>query len=129
MSSLLSSSLLANLDVSTVLVCCTVFAIVSWLIQKRLKTKNLPPGPTNMLFVGCIPALLIKRKTVPDLFEELSKEYGPLCMLPAPFGQKALIISGSEVLREALSKPEFNCSPKFPTLEADYGDILKGKGK
>ena len=125
----LLKSLLQSIDIYTVLLSVTVFVIVSWLIQNRLLTKNHPPGPTHWPIVGCIPELLIKRKLLYELFEELSNKYGPVCLISAPFGQRAVIISGCEALREALSKPEFDEKAEFPSLEEEYGELFKGKGK
>ena len=125
----LLQSLLQSIDIYTVLLSVTVFVIVSWLIQNRLLTKNLPPGPTHWPIVGCIPELLIKRKLLHELFEELANKYGPVCLISAPFGQRAVIISGCEALREALSKPEFDEKAEFPSLEEEYGELFKGKGK
>ncbi|KAG8540444.1 hypothetical protein GDO81_019283, partial [Engystomops pustulosus] len=85
---------------ATLLIATTVTAFlyfIKW--WKRIKEKNLPPGPTPIPFLGNIVQL--GTSELPQSLVKLSGTYGPVYTIYLA-NQRAVILVGYDVIKEAL---------------------------
>ncbi|KAG8540176.1 hypothetical protein GDO81_019755 [Engystomops pustulosus] len=85
---------------ATLLIATTVTAFlyfIKW--WKRIKQKNLPPGPTPIPFLGNIVQL--GTSELPQSLVKLSGTYGPVYTIYLA-NQRAVILVGYDVIKEAL---------------------------
>ncbi|XP_072014455.1 cytochrome P450 2J3-like [Amphiura filiformis] len=70
----------------------------------------------------------IKNKSnILEMIESLSKQYGPVCCLSLPFGNKMIIVSGYEAVNELLTCPGMG-EDRPPFSQDNPDELLKGLG-
>ncbi|CAH1791288.1 unnamed protein product [Owenia fusiformis] len=96
------SSIHETLGIPTMLIFTTVFLLSLWIVTRRQKYSNLPPGPRPLPFIGNL-LLLIKTPSTYKLFHELAQQYGGIFTIW--FGsQCTIVLSNVDTLREAFVK-------------------------
>jgi cytochrome P450 family 2 subfamily J len=96
--------------VALVVLVVAYFAMGAW----REWRSNLPPGPYGLPILGYLPFLSL---TAPHLdFLKLGKKYGDIFRLKLG-SETVIVIHGVEVIKEALSRPEFLGRPEIGVLK------------
>ena len=121
-------------DVRTVLLSVVTFLISAWLVHSyAYRVSNLPPGPRSWPIVGCMPYLIGLRMRYKnnrsELYKALHKEFGPVCYLALPFGQKLVIFSGHEAGIESLNFPGIGEDRPYLLPENNPDEMLDGLGR
>ncbi|KAM9325628.1 cytochrome P450 2C8-like [Gastrophryne carolinensis] len=109
-----------------VLAACSCFILYYSFWKRKLKSRNLPPGPSTLPILGTI--LHVNTTEVPQSLVELSKTYGPV--LTVYIGNEPMVILvGFDCVKDALVDNSDVFSARGNTFFAhslfkDYGIVL-----
>ncbi|KAM8953687.1 cytochrome P450 2K1-like isoform 3-T3 [Pelodytes ibericus] len=115
------------LDPVSILVSVVVVLFLLNLFYDRKENiyKNFPPGPKPLPVIGNLYTLLGSTKKTYEIFQELSKTYGPIFSLQLG-SKKMVVLCGYDIVKDALTNyaDEFSGRPVSPLSQS----ISKGHG-
>ena len=95
-----------------------------------MEPRNLPPGPINWPVLGNVFDVLVSsynKEQVHELMTRLAKTYGKIFSFGLGNGNRVILLSDIDLIKEAFQKPEL--SDRIPDFPIFAKLRQHGKGK